>query len=54
MNWIYVNNLLDEEYSQVPTTLQELSKNSFPPQEFELRAMLGNWLMLAFVLLYIL
>jgi hypothetical protein len=49
MSWIYVNNLLDEKYSQVPTTLQELPKNSFPSQEFELRAMLGNWLILAFV-----
>ncbi len=49
MSWIYVNNLLDEKYNdQVPTAL-ELSKDSFPSQEFELRAVLADWLMQAFV-----
>lgn len=49
MCWIYVKNVLDEEYTQEPPPLLVLPKNSFPPQEFELREKLADWLLTAFV-----
>jgi len=49
MSWTYVHNVLDERYSQKPPSLSVLPKNSFPPQEFEVREKVANWLLMAFV-----